>query len=286
MKTVRYEEEGVATAVGMIFAMLIVALLLSLFVTSYVPAEMSSFEEQYSSNLLNDMIEVMSTISLLSLNANGGQTASVAFNLQSSYVPIFSSPTTGLLSVLKNSPNNPGYIYLNNSSFHLTTGGAITVLSNNMYYVNEVLSYEFSSILYQQEGSPSHAGSVLQYGFIKAGLPTPTGINLTLNLINILGGPIMISGSSPFSLSIQMLSETTYIMEGNFGITLYSPMAQQVYNSTISSLSSLEKSYPFLTLHKGPPTGNETQISVASTILSEPITLHVTYTTVLISVNS
>ncbi|MEM0135693.1 MAG: hypothetical protein QXU18_10810, partial [Thermoplasmatales archaeon] len=63
MKRIRYQEEGVATAVGAIFAILVFVFLLSLFITSYVPAEMKSYEEQYSSGVQNDMMQFISVMS-------------------------------------------------------------------------------------------------------------------------------------------------------------------------------------------------------------------------------
>ncbi len=46
MRGILYEEEGVASAVGTIFAILIFVSLLSIFVSTYVPAAMMADEEQ------------------------------------------------------------------------------------------------------------------------------------------------------------------------------------------------------------------------------------------------
>lgn len=286
MKKIEYEEEGIATAVGMIFAILVFALLLSLFVTSYVPAEMSSFEEQYSSSAMNDMIQFMSTVGMLSLNYRQGESTSLAFNLQSAYVPIFSSPTTGFLYISQNGQGNDGYVYVSNSTNHLIAGGSLTVMTNNRYYVDEAFSYEFSSLFYEQAGSVPLVNSSLQYDFIQAGLPSSSSINLTLNLVNLVGGPNTISGSSPFSLTIQVLSKEVYELNGNATITLFSPLGLQVYNSTLSSISPLMVHYPFLELNKTSVGNNETELSIDSLNQYVPISLYITYVTIFVGVGS
>jgi len=280
MKEVYYEEEGVASAVGAIFAILIFIFLLSLFVTSYVPAEMRSYEEQYSSGVMNDMMQFMAVVSLLSLNYQQGQIASVTFDLQSGYLPIFSSPTLGTLNITPSSPGISGYIEVGNSTSNITAGGSLSVLTNDRYFVDEAFSYELSSLFYEQYGSRPMINSTIQFNLIRTGVPANGSINLSMDLVNLVGGPMSISSASPFVLTVEALSSDIYSLEGNITLTLFSQMNYQVYHSIYEAVSLL----PGMNVSHSVLSGNIMQISLSSN--SVPINLHVTEITVLVGINS
>ncbi len=279
MRTVKYEEEGVAAAVGAIFAILIFVFLLSLFVSSYVPAEMASYEEQYSSGVMNNLLQLTSTLSLLSLNYQQGESASVTFNLQSNYVPLFTTPTIGELSLSSSTKGSIGYINIGNSTESISSGGSIYVVTNNRYFVNEAFSFELSSLFYEQYGSRPMINSTLQSNLIKVQPPVNGSTVLSLDLYNLQGGPVSVSSQSPFSISMTALSKQVLTLNGNFTVTYTSTLEYQFYTSILKEISNVSGlTIGFVDLGNG-----EGKITVGS---SSPVVLNVSVLTVLVTVSS
>jgi hypothetical protein len=239
LKRVMYEEEGVATAVGAILVILIFIFLLSLFITSYVPAEMTSYEEQYSTSVTNDMMQFVSSIGLLSLNFQQGETVSVTYDLQSGYVPLFATPTVGELSLTPSTSGSSGYMQVGNSTMNLSAGGSLSVLTNNRYFVDEAFYYEASTLFYEQYGSSPLINSTLQFNLIQTEPPSNGSINMSMNLVNIMGGPISFSSQSPFTLSATALSKSSYLLRGNITLNCSSSLASQLYPSLLEELSGI-----------------------------------------------
>ncbi|MGC8562183.1 MAG: hypothetical protein ACP5NO_03165 [Thermoplasmata archaeon] len=279
MKSVRYEEEGVATAVGAIFAILIFMFLLSLFITSYVPAEMKSYEEQYSSGIQNDMVQLISTLSQLSVNYQQGASSSVAFNLQSNYIPLFSSPTVGELSLSSSNGESSGYLSVSNSTEKISSGGVLTVVTNNRYFVDEAYSYEFSTIFYEQLGSNPLINTTLESSLIHVNPPANGSINLSMNLFNLVGGPFNISTQSPFSIGITALSKNSVFITGNLTIACSSISGNWLYTVLEQELLSIHNLY----LSYATGAAGYSYISIYSN--SIPVTLHITEVSAMVSVN-
>lgn len=279
MRTVKYEEEGVAAAVGAIFAILIFVFILSLFVSSYVPAEMTSYEEQYSSGVMNDLLQLTSTLSLLSLNYQQGESASVTFDLQSNYVPLFTTPTTGELTLSSPTKGSSGYITVSNSSESISSGGSIFVVTENRYFVNEAFRFELSSLFYEQYGSSPIINSTLQSNFIKVLPPANGSTVLSLDLYNIQGGPVSVSPQSPFAVSITTLSKDVLTLNGNFSLTYTSALEYQFYASFLKEISNVGGlTIGFVNLGNG-----QGKITVNS---PSPVVLNVSVLTVLLTASS
>ena len=247
MKEIYLEEEGVASAVGTIFAILIFVSILSIFVTTYVPATMMSDEEQYSSNLMNSMIQLASAINEMTMNYKQGETSLISFDLESSYVPIFSSPTMGYINISGQGPQQEGGLTLtmgSSSTPFASIGGSVMSISNNRYFVDEVWTYEFSSMMYNVHDSKTGGNSTLLFNLLQIGPSTSSNVvNLSFNLVNIVGGPFTISTASPFALTAEILSKQVkhVLVENGTGLTmsLASNYLDQTMKTSINSTLSL-----------------------------------------------
>ncbi len=279
MRKVRYEDDGVASAVGAILAILIFIFLLSLFVTSYVPAEMTSYEEQYSLSLTNDIMQFASSVNSLSVNYQQGETVSVTFYLQSGYVPLFSSPTTGELRLSGTTKGSDGYIAINNSSTLVSSGGALTVMTNNRYFVDEALIYELSNLYYEQYGSNPLINSTLAFNLLQVNPPTNGTINISMDLVDMLGGSFSTSSQSPFSVTATALSKQYYKLDGNITLTYSSIFGQKLYDSLKERMTDLKG----VTLVFGTEGNGNDVIYISST--SEEISLSISVLTVMIGLN-
>ncbi len=267
MKDIFYEEEGVASAVGTIFAILIFVSLLSIFVSTYVPADMMADEEQYSSSMMNSMVQLASTISQLSLNYKQGETALIPFDLESSYIPIFSSPTYGLINISSNSKGQEGYLTLavyngkptagNLSGQNISVGGAIMAFTNNRYFTDEAWTYEFSSLYYFNPVSHKQENSSLLSDLIQV-TPGVGGLNnVSLFLVNMIGGPNTISTSSPIAISVGILSKETLIRTGtniSFSFSsnvLGNPIEDALNQSGVASVAKITNNLGNIILNFG-----------------------------------
>mgnify|MGYP001626432391 CR=1 FL=1 len=271
MKNVRYEEEGVASAVGTIFAILIFVSLLSIFVTTYMPATMMANEEQYSSSIMNSMVQLASTINQMNINFQPGEEALIPFNLESSYVPIFSSPTFGYINISANSPGQEGYLTLavyngpvnpiNKVSQDFSVGGALMAFTNNRYFTDEAWSYEISSLYYFNPYQKNQSNTNLISGLIHIN-PKVNGMNnITIDLINIIGGPNTISTSSPVTISLTAINKQTFSYIGsnismNFDSFILSKSIINSINQSISLDPSISWGHGVLSL------GSHTQIYI------------------------
>ncbi len=279
LKKVMYEEEGVATAVGAILAILIFIFLLSLFITSYLPAEMASYEEQYSTSVTNDMMQFVSSVSLLSLNFRQGETVSVTYDLQSGYVPLFATPTVGELSLTPSARGSNGYIMVGNSTMNLSAGGSLYVLTNNRYFVDEAFDYEASTLFYEQYGSSPLINSTLQFNLIQTEPPTNGSINMSMNLVNIMGGPISFSSQSPFTLSATALSKSTYLLKGNITLNLSSSLGSRLYPSLLEELSGING------VHISQSSGGNGYEKISIYSVTSPIAMNITELNVIVGIN-
>jgi len=282
MRGILYEEEGVASAVGTIFAILIFVSLLSIFVSTYVPATMMADEEQYSSQMMNSMVQVASTITQLSLNYRQGETALIPFDLESGYVPIFSSPTYGYINISSDTASQEGYLTLgvykgavnttNMVGSNITVGGAIMAFTNNRYFTDEAWTYEFSSLYYFNPFIKDQRNSSLVSNFIQIGPGSGNLKNVSIFLVNIIGGPNTISTSSPVALSIGILSKQTIIKDGtnitlNFNsYVLKNPIEDALNQSGVTSFSSLNFNQGSLSIYLG-PSGAEIYITEVTIII-------------------
>ncbi len=256
MKSIMYKEEGVASAVGTIFAILIFVTILGIVITTYVPSTMMSYEEQYSENILNSMVQLESDISYLITNYRPQTTLLVPFNLASNYVPLFSTSTLGTINVTPPTGyNSEGSFVVSYSSstttFNYSVGGSIQVYTDNRYFVDQEYVYEFTSLLYNQVGSGGKIGSTMTSQMISLNTPILGSSsnpieNITITMVNLVGGPLIITSGGPVTLSLEILAKNAVSFEITSGaspliIRAFSQQGLQSYiynyiNQTISSL--------------------------------------------------
>ncbi|MEM0195838.1 MAG: hypothetical protein QW302_05565 [Thermoplasmatales archaeon] len=230
------KEEGVATAVGAILSILVVVLLLSIFVTSYVPSEMTVYEENYTSNLLNSVMQLNSYISVLYVSGQVGETVTVPFELESGSVPFFSSPTVGTISISGAKINSPFFIKVSNATENLTSGGYIYVSSNNRYYVDQSYYYALSSIIESQQIKGTTKANFVESNLVKIE-DTGNTITLIINLVKIEAGNMSVTAPGPVAVSLQTISLSRYVLAGNVTIEILSQLGYSMYSMIQEELS-------------------------------------------------
>ena len=154
----------------------------------------------------------------------------------------------------------------------ITVGGAIMAFTNNRYFTDEAWTYEFSSLYYFNPFIKDQRNSSLVSNFIQIGPGSGNLKNVSIFLVNIIGGPNTISTSSPVALSIGILSKQTIIKDGtnitlNFNsYVLKNPIEDALNQSGVTSFSSLNFNQGSLSIYLG-PSGAEIYITEVTIII-------------------
>ncbi len=151
-KIYRRKEEGIASTVGTIFALMIFTALLGMFMTQVVPVTMKDNEARHDAEVLSQLSQLRSEVDILTLTRDTNYTAYVPVKLGADGVPLFASPTYGQLSLY---PSKLSSNYVMNVSFTDKYGnlisrgasGSLQFIAPNKYYVPELFEYANGAIL-------------------------------------------------------------------------------------------------------------------------------------------
>jgi hypothetical protein len=194
------DEEGVASTVGTIMALLVFLTFLTLFTNSYVPVWMIDNERSHMNQAMDqfggikgkvdDLVVMAEVTGRTDLNMYGPVT------LGANGIPVFASPTAGELIYspygVGNSTVTLNFAYsLNGRPYVLNdlSGGMLQLYAPNRYYVQQWVGYENGAIIVKQldgqviRGVPSlevvkmASNSLLNVSWTQVAL---TGINSTL----------------------------------------------------------------------------------------------------------
>ncbi len=218
MKVLRKKEEGIASTVGTIFALMIFTSLLSMFMVQVVPVQIKENEAEHDMQVLSQLSQLRSMVDLLTLTKNTNYTAYVPIKLGAPGVPVVASPTYGQLSVYPAGLNSTYYMnvsfYDNYSNYILLKSqGSIQFTAPNRYYVPETFSYE--------------NGAIIRYNFYAKNAVVPIQpnmkfvnasryMNVSMTLQSIYGLPVTVTGVETRSLgiSLQGVTTQTYFLGG------------------------------------------------------------------------
>ena len=231
------DEEGVASTVGTIMALLVFLTFLTLFTNSYVPVWMIDNERSHMNQAMDqfggikgkvdDLVVMAEVTGRTDLNMYGPVT------LGANGIPVFASPTAGELIYspygVGNSTVSLTFTYsLNGKPFILNdlSGGMLQLYAPNRYYVQQWVAYENGAIIVKQldgqviRGVPSlnvvktTAGSLLNVSWTQVAL---TGINSTLAGTSTAGVNIdmiyldsQIYDNSSHGMNVTMTFKTLY----------------------------------------------------------------------------
>ncbi len=219
------KEEGIASTVGTIFALMIFTALLSMFVTQFVPVTMKSNEAQHDLYVLSQFSQLRSTMDILTLTKNTNYTAYVPIKLGADGIPLFASPTYGQLSLY---PSQISSNYLMSLKFSDEYGnnitrnasGSIQFISPNKYYIPEIFNYENGAVLRYNYQSKNAIFSI--YPNMK--ISNVSGnLSIAVTLQSIFGNPNSVTGTETRALAISLQGEGDEKYElggGNLTITI------------------------------------------------------------------
>ena len=164
-KIYKRKEEGIASTVGTIFALMIFTALLGMFMTQVVPVTMKDNEARHDTEVLSQLSQLRSEVDILTLTRDTNYTAYAPIKLGAEGVPLFASPTYGQLSLY---PSKLSQNYVMNVSFTDRYGneiskkasGSLQFISPNKYYVPELFEYANGALLRYNFNSNSSIFSI------------------------------------------------------------------------------------------------------------------------------
>ena len=160
IRDIRGDEEGVASTVGTIMALLVFLTFLSLIVNQYVPVWMKDSEASHMNGALGQFGGIKGAIDLQILAAQAAQiagthyipvTASSAVSLGVDGVPIFAASTLGTIQSFPDA--GPFIVTFNYQISGVSTpvreqsNGSIELDVGNRYYVPQKIAYENGAIV-------------------------------------------------------------------------------------------------------------------------------------------
>lgn len=163
-------DEGVAATVGTIMSLLVFISLMGIFTNQFVPVWMSDNESTHMSTVIEQFINLKSSIDIsISNNPNSLVAPSPIFvpiTLSTAGIPVFAGPTAGILTL---SPNTAGqkpslnmtYTWVSDVSGSPTTyvlsgandghsGGNLDLYCPNRYFVEQHIIYEGGAVILNQ----------------------------------------------------------------------------------------------------------------------------------------
>lgn len=206
----RRDEEGVASVIGTIMALLIFLTFMSMFVNTYIPIWMKENERLHMNEVQNQMGEVKGKIDNLIVNAQVTGTSMVntyePITLGADGIPLFASATAGGLFLRPSGTGTTSttvqFNYTSNGkvTFSETGGGKLEFYAPNRYYVGQWLAYENGALIVKQDvGEAMKASPSLEV--TKSG----STFNVEFTQIDIVGTNSTMSGNGVAGVNINLI---------------------------------------------------------------------------------
>ena len=224
--------EGVASTVGTIMALLVFIAFMGIFTNQFVPVWMSDNESAHMSTAIEQFIRLKSSVDISISNYPNSLVAPspiyVPVTLSSAGIPIFAASTAGILSLVPNMITshtnfNLTYVWTTDGVRPYTiderndghTGGYLEMYAPNRYYVEQKIIYEAGAvILNQTDGEFVLAGP--QFSIRNAGLVGSPSYVVKLTQVSIEGTNKTIGGTGSKGVTAELQFANTVPYQNNF----------------------------------------------------------------------
>jgi hypothetical protein len=154
----RWDDEGVASTVGTIMALMVFLAFLSMFTSQYVPVWMEENEASHMSEVYGQFAALKQAVDMQVLaGAIQGTSPIEMFSpvkLGANGIPMFAAPTAGALSINRGgSYNNISFSFSTGTTvtnFTTTSGGTIKLYAGNRYFIPQEVAYENDALILKQ----------------------------------------------------------------------------------------------------------------------------------------
>jgi hypothetical protein len=163
----KWNDEGVASTVGTIMAMMVFLAALSMFTSQYVPVWMEENEASHMAGAYGQFAALKQAVDMQVLAGAIQGTANVQMfspvKLGAEGIPMFAAPTPGYLTISRsNSYDNVSFSFNVSTSmsgfnasasivdYDMNTGGTIKLYVGNRYYIAQELAFENDALILKQ----------------------------------------------------------------------------------------------------------------------------------------
>ena len=256
IRCIRRDEDGVASVIGTIMALLIFLTFMSMFVNTYIPIWMKENERLHMNEVQNQMGEVKGKIDNLIVNAQVTGTSMVntyePLSMGADGIPLFASPTAGAVILKPTGTTTTGIQAIFNSTANGITakvdetgGGKLEFYAPNRYYVGQWLAYENGALIVKQDAgeamkaTPSleitRSGGVFNIVFTQIDL---LGTNSTMAGTGVAGVNINLIylDTQKYTVPNNLVGQNTTVLKIN---TVYNTAFVDFMNKTMKSADPL-----------------------------------------------
>lgn len=253
LSLLKKDQRGVASTIGTIMALLVFLAFMAMITNNYVPAWMLDNERSHMNQSIDQFGElkgkVDSMINQQRVTGDNSMKMYAPVTMGAQGVPLFASPTVGMLSYMSQGSNNTGvhvwfsYATTNTSILvDVTGGGKVELYVPNRYYVQQWIGYENGAIIVKQEaGQAIRAYPNLDIS--KNG----DRINVAFTEVDLIGARQSLTGSDSvgFSLDLIYIDAQTYTAGAdrtwNLAInTTYGAAWGKYFNETMADAGLLQ----------------------------------------------
>ncbi|MDW5561699.1 MAG: hypothetical protein SA339_00610 [Methanomassiliicoccus sp.] len=211
---IRKDRQGVASTIGTIMALLVFLAFMALIVNSYVPAWMLDNERSHMNVSVDQFGElkgkVDSMVSQQLVTGDSSINMYAPMTMGASGVPVFASPTAGLLTYNPQGSSSGINVQFNysasgtGSTFTVPVvvdgGGKVELYAPNRYYVQQWLAYENGAIILKQQDGQS----IRAYPNLDITKSNNT-LNIAFTQIDLIGNSQSLTGSDTVGFSINLV---------------------------------------------------------------------------------
>lgn len=201
-------EEGVATTVGTIMALLIFLSIFSLITQQYVPVWMEDNEAYHMDEVKSQFAQMKGNIDSLILNNNKGYPTYTPIKLGSEGIPMFSEETMGIISQEsywgESSPGMELNFNHDGNRYQFSASGNISIEVLNRYFEQQTLIYEYGAIILEQgDDSIVRASPPISINEVN------NEYTIQISVIDIIGENSRHGGAGTVGVTAQLLSRSS-----------------------------------------------------------------------------
>lgn len=207
-RKIQESEEGVATTVGTIMALLIFLSIFSLITQQYVPVWMEDNEAYHMEEVKSQMAQMKGDIDSLILNNYKGYPTYTSIKLGSEGIPMFAEETMGIISLESYWRESSTGMQLSfnhsDNGYSFSASGNISVDVLNRYFEQQTLVYEYGAIILEQSdesivrGSPPISIDEVDNNY-----------SIQISIIDIIGDDSRHGGAGTVGVTAKLLSRSS-----------------------------------------------------------------------------
>jgi hypothetical protein len=282
-RCMRRDEEGVASVIGTIMALLIFMTFMTMFVNTYIPIWMKENERLHMNEVQDQMGEVKGKIDNLIVNAQVTGTSMVntyePITMGADGIPLFASATAGAVILKPTGTSTTGiHVMFNNTANGITNkvdqtgGGKLEFYAPNRYYVGQWLAYENGALIVKQDvGETMKAPPSLE--ITKSG----GNFNIVFTQIDVYGTNSTMAGTGVAGVNINLIyldtqkytepsGQNTTVLKIN---TVYNVAFMDFLNKTMLSVDPIKADYLYTPWTNGKVVGSVCTVTAVKNSVNE-----------------